>query len=82
MQCESEYASVVLPQVAELLQEKAALQKQNTQHAKRLESLDTNLASLQADRDALARQLTEDNNRPKERLKDVQPSHNQTQTSE
>lgn len=76
MRCEYEYNSVVHVQVAELLQEKAALQKQNTQQAERLESLDTNLASLQAEKGPLARQLTEDNNRPKERLRDVQPSHN------
>ena len=63
-------------QVAELLQEKAALQKQNTQHARRLESLDSSLASLQAERDALAGQVPEDNKRLKEQPKDARPRQN------
>lgn len=55
-------------QVAELLQEKAVLQNQNAQHAKRLQS-------LQAEEDAVSTQLTEDKTRPKEQLNDIQPSH-------
>ena len=55
-------------QVAELLQEKAVLQKQNAHHAKRLES-------LQAEEDAAPTLLTEDNDRPMEQLKDIQPGH-------
>ena len=42
-------------QVAALLQDKAALQKQNSQHAEKVRSL----ASLQAEKDTLAQQLSE-----------------------
>lgn len=62
--------------MAELLQEKALLQKQNTQHAKSLESLDSSLASLQAERDALAGQVPEDNKRLKEQPKDARLRQN------
>ena len=48
-------------QVAELLQETLALQNQNKQRTDRLDNLDSSLASLQAERDALARQLSDAN---------------------
>lgn len=57
MQC-SVIPSWLHVQVSELLQEKAALQKQNQQRAVRLESLDTSPTALQSDKDALARNLS------------------------